>query len=1211
MSIHAALNHVTHYTYDRLVALGPQVVRLRPAPHCRSKIISYSLKIEPEGHFINWQQDPFANYQARLVFPDKTKEFKVTVDLVMDMAVYNPFDFFLEPAAEEFPFEYEAALKQELAPYLIPEPATPLVQAYLDKIDRTKRRSVIFLVDLNQSVHQAIRYTIRMEPGVQAPEETLTLGSGSCRDSAWLMVNLLRHCGLAARFVSGYLIQLKPDVKALDGPSGTEVDFTDLHAWCEVYLPGAGWVGLDATSGLLAGEGHIPLACTPQPSGAAPIEGGVDESEVTFAHHMQVTRICESPRVTKPYTEEQWAAIMALGDAVDAELVAGDVRLTMGGEPTFVANSDRDAPEWNTDALGPTKRGFATELVHKLRQEYGQGGFLHFGQGKWYPGEQLPRWALNIYWRADQEPVWRNPALFTDERTPTHYTSADAQAFTALLASKLGVTGKHIQTAYEDSWYYLWRERRLPVNVDPFNSKLDDEMERARLRRVFEQKLDTPVGYVLPIKVAGYDEQYGAAWTTGPWFLRDERMYLMPGDSPMGLRLPLDSLPWVSEADFPYLIEQDPSVLVGPLPSYGTVAAKYAPGALGRAPGTAGLALGAAARAAAARINYLAGAGPQTEAPRKFQSATGKGSVIASEARQSMLAGDTDRHGLQPRDDINEAGTGYAVHAQSAAQTEPADFARVPAAHESAHWITRTALCVEVRDPRRASGPKAEAVGEKSGVLYVFMPPLEKLEHYLDLLAAIEASAEELGMQLVLEGYPPPRDPRLKLLSVTPDPGVIEVNIHPATDWTELVANTEFLYQAAFESRLSAEKFMTDGRHTGTGGGNHFVMGGATPADSPFLRRPELLASLLLYWHNHPSLSYLFSGMFVGPTSQAPRVDEARNDQLYELEIAIEQIYKNRELYGQSMPPWLVDRTLRNILIDATGNTHRSEISIDKMYSPDSATGRLGLLELRAFEMPPHPHMSSVQQLLLRALIARFWKTPYRAPATRWGTELHDRFMLPKFIEMDFHDVMAEMRASGFAFDDSWFAPHVEFRFPLIGSVCSAGIALTLRNALEPWHVMGEEGAPGGTARYVDSSLERIEVRVTGLNESRYVVTCNGRAMSLQPTGVQGEYVAGVRYKAWNPPSSLHPSIGVHAPLTFDIVDTWMKRSVGGCQYHVAHPGGLSYQSLPVNANEAESRRLSRFTAMGHTPGLMQVPPATINVPASREFPFTLDLRRD
>ncbi|WP_296490671.1 transglutaminase family protein [Rhodoferax sp.] len=1209
MSIHAALNHITHYSYDRLVNLGPQVVRLRPAPHCRSKIISYSLKVEPEGHFINWQQDPFANYQARLVFPDKTKEFKVTVDVVLDMAVYNPFDFFLEPEAEEFPFSYQPDLKQELAPYLMPDPVTPLVQAYLDKIDYAKRRSVIFLVDLNTSVHQAIKYTIRMEPGVQTPEETLTLGSGSCRDSAWLMVQLLRNCGLAARFVSGYLIQLKPDVKSLDGPSGTEVDFTDLHAWCEVYLPGAGWVGLDATSGLLAGEGHIPLACTPQPSGAAPIEGGVDESEVEFAHHMQVTRIYESPRVTKPYTEEQWADIMALGDAVDDDLQKSDVRLTMGGEPTFVAVSDRDAPEWNTDALGPTKRGFATELVHKLRKEYGEGGFLHYGQGKWYPGEQLPRWALNIYWRADGQPVWADPALFADERVTSHYTSEDAQRFTSVLASKLGITDKHVQTAFEDSWYYLWRERRLPVNVDPFNSKLDDEMERARLCRVFTQKLDTPVGYVLPVKVAGYDDTYGAAWTTGPWFLRDERLYLMPGDSPMGLRLPLDSLPWVSEADFPYMIEQDPSTLRGDLPVYAELAARYAPGqtapghaaTTSHAPGMAGLALGAARRAAAAvtaastatgssTLPFLAGSLPPTEATRLMQNPT----AFASH-------------------------TSTASHAQSTLQPEPADFvdapqstdfARIPARKESAHWITRTALCVEVRDPRRASGPKAEAVGEKSSAIYVFMPPLERLEYYLDLLAAVEATAKELGVQIVIEGYPPPRDPRLKLLSVTPDPGVIEVNIHPANNWKELVYNTEFLYNAAFESRLSAEKFMTDGRHTGTGGGNHFVMGGATPSDSPFLRKPELLASLLLYWHNHPSLSYLFSGMFVGPTSQAPRVDEARNDQLYELEIAIEQIYKNREIHGQSMPPWLIDRTLRNILIDATGNTHRSEISIDKMYSPDSATGRLGLLELRAFEMPPHPHMSSVQQLLLRALIARFWKTPYMAPATRWGTELHDRFMLPKFIEMDFHDVMAEMRAAGFAFDDSWFAPHVEFRFPLIGSICSAGIELTLRNALEPWHVMGEEGAPGGTARYVDSSLERIEVRVTGMNESRYVVTCNGRAMSLQPTGVQGEYVAGVRYKAWNPPSSLHPSIGVHAPLTFDIVDTWMKRSLGGCQYHVAHPGGLSYQSLPVNANEAESRRLSRFTAGGHTPGEVNVPPATINVPASREFPFTLDLRR-
>ena len=1189
MSIHAALNHVTHYKYDRPVNLGPQVIRLRPAPHCRSNVISYSLKIEPANHFVNWQQDPFANYQARLVFPEKTTEFKVTVDLVVEMAVYNPFDYFLEPEAQKFPFSYNAMLKEELSPYLATEPMTPLVQAYLDKIDRKEQPTNDFLVSINQQVQQDIKYLIRMEPGVQTPEETLTKASGSCRDSGWLLVQLLRHLGLAARFVSGYLIQLTPDVKALDGPSGTTVDFTDLHAWCEVFLPGAGWIGLDATSGLFAGEGHIPLACTPQPSGAAPIEGGVDKAEVEFAHHMQVTRLYESPRVTKPYTDEQWADVLALGEKVDQDLVDNDVRLTMGGEPTFVAVSDRDAAEWNTDALGPTKRGFATELTHKLRDQYGQGGFLHFGQGKWYPGEQLPRWALNIFWRTDKQPVWRNPALFADERQPSHYSSEDARRFTERLAHNLGLTTNYIVPGHEDVWYYLWRERRLPVNVDPFKSKLSDEMERARLRRVFEQGLDSVVGYVLPVKPKDGPRLAGPEWTTGPWFFRDERMYLMPGDSPMGLRLPLDSLPWVSEGDYPYLVEQDPSIPRAPLPSASSLFARYAnrPATGAASAGAAGVDAGWAAAFAAgrlgdrARMPYQAGVPATPEAARLRQ----EGPARAASLGASM------------------------ANARTAAQTEPSDFARMPERGESAHWVTRTALCVEVRDPRRASGPKAEATGTKSGVIYVFMPPLELLEDYLELLAAIESTAEQLGVKLVLEGYPPPRDPRLKLLAVTPDPGVIEVNIHPVTTWGELVDNTEFLYNAAFESRLSAEKFMTDGRHTGTGGGNHFVMGGSTPTDSPFLRKPELLTSMLLYWHNHPSLSYLFSGMFVGPTSQSPRVDEARNDQLYELEIAIQQVIKNREKYGQDMPPWIVDRTLRNILIDATGNTHRSEFSIDKMYSPDSSTGRLGLLELRAFEMPPHARMSIAQQLLLRAFVARFWKTPYRAPATRWGTELHDRFMLPAFIEMDFNDVIAEMNLAGYAFDKSWFAPHLEFRFPLVGSVQSSGMEITLRNALEPWHVLGEESSSTGTARYVDSSLERIEVKVTGMNQSRYVVTCNGKALPMQSTGVMGEFVAGVRYRAWNPPSALHPTIGIHAPLTFDIVDTWMKRSIGGCQYFVTHPGGVNYENFPVNAYTAESRRLSRFARMGHTPGVMNVPPATINVPGSKEFPFTLDLR--
>jgi uncharacterized protein (DUF2126 family)/transglutaminase-like putative cysteine protease len=1166
MSIHAALHHVTHYKYDRLVQLGPQVVRLRPAPHCRSNVISYSLRVEPAEHFVNWMQDPFANYQARLVFPEKTREFKVTVDLVVEMAVYNPFDFFLEPQAENFPFKYTASQAEELAPYLVTETPTPLLAAYLDKIDRKTQRTIDFLVGLNQQVQKDVNYLIRMEPGVQTPEETLTNGSGSCRDSGWLLVQLLRHCGLAARFVSGYLIQLTPDVKSLDGPSGTTVDFTDLHAWCEVFLPGAGWIGLDATSGLMAGEGHIPLACTPTPSSAAPIEGGVDESEVEFGHEMTVTRIYESPRVTKPYTEEQWSEVLALGDVVDARLKAGDVRLTMGGEPTYVATSDRDAPEWNTDALGPTKRGYATELVHKLRAEYGNGGFLHFGQGKWYPGEQLPRWALSIFWRADGQALWHDPSLFADERFPTHYTSEDACRFTTVLAHKLGLTERYIQPGYEDIYYYLWRERRLPVNVDPFESKLDDELERVRLRRVFTQKLDAVIGYMLPIEPGNANSDApalaGPAWKTGPWFLRDDRLYLIPGDSPMGYRLPLDSQPWASKGDYPYLIERDPTAPRGALPSSADYRARYSTGTAG----AAGAGLG--------DVPYTFGTPPVVPASLRMQR---PGDAASGDAAAAAADGTTTRQPLRG---------------------------------ESAHWVTRTALCVEVRDPRRANGPSAEKKGSASGVLYVFMPPLARLEDYLDLVAAVEATAQELGVKIVMEGYPPPRDPRLKMLAVTPDPGVIEVNIHPAHNWKELVAHTEFLYNAAFETRLSAEKFMTDGRHTGTGGGNHFVMGGATPADSPFLRRPELLASLLLYWHNHPSLSYLFSGMFIGPTSQAPRVDEARNDQVYELEIALKEIAKNREIYGQNMPAWLVDRTLRNILIDVSGNTHRSEFCIDKLYSPDSSTGRLGLLELRAFEMPPHARMSIAQQLLIRALVARFWDEPYKAPVTRWGTELHDRFLLPTFVKMDFDDVISEMRQAGFAFDPDWFAPHFEFRFPLVGQMQAMGVELSLRNALEPWHVMGEEGSAGGTVRYVDSSLERIEVRVTGLNESRHVVTVNGKVLPLQPTGVTGEFVAGVRYKAWNPPSALHPSIGAHAPLTFDLVDTWMKRSLGGCQYFVAHPGGRNYDTFPVNAYEAESRRHSRFTRMGHTPGLVRTPPATIELPGSREFPFTLDLRR-
>ena len=1121
MSIHVALNHVTRYRFDRAVHLSPHVVRLRPAPHARTPILSYSQRIEPAGHFINWQQDPFSNYQARVSFPDRASSLEVTVDLVAEMAVYNPFDFFLEPGAERYPFVYDEQLKADLAPYLAAGPLTPRLRRLLDSIDRRPRRIVDFLVELNQRLQHDIGYVIRMEPGVQTPERTLELGSGSCRDTGWLLVQALRHLGLAARFVSGYLIQLVPDVKALDGPGGAERDFTDLHAWCEVYLPGAGWIGLDPTSGLLAGEGHIPLACTPHPASAAPVEGLLDECEVELEHTMSVVRLLESPRVTRPYTEAQWQAVLDLGASVDRALLDGDVRLTQGGEPTFVATVDRDAAEWNTEALGPSKRGYAGALIERLARRYGPGGFLHFGQGKWYPGEQLPRWALSAFWRRDGQPCWHDPSLFADERQPGASGTDQARMFMLALVDALGVEPAHVCEGYEDTWYYLWRERRLPVNVDPFESRLDDELERARLRRVFERGLRSVVGYALPLRrEPGGPGLRGPGWVSGPWWFRDARMYLIPGDSAMGWRLPLDSLPWATPGDRQPDLAPDP----------------FAPRA-------------ALAEAAQLRTQYAS-------AHR-----SGEGSTMA----------------VPPE-------------AANAPRRGAASPASPPAPGQSAAATLRTALCVEAR----------------GGILYVFMPPLAGADDYLDLLAAVEATAARLRVKLVLEGYAPPRDPRLEMLQVTPDPGVIEVNIHPAHDWKQLVDHTEFLYQAAFETRLGAEKFMLDGRHTGTGGGNHVVLGGATPQDSPFLRRPDLLASLLAYWHNHPSLSYLFSGLFIGPSSQAPRIDEARDDQVRELEIALGELRGARESLGEAAPAWLVDRTLRNILIDVTGNTHRAEFCIDKLYSPDSATGRLGLLEMRAFEMPPHARMSVVQQLLLRALVARFWARPYEAELQRWGTALHDRFLLPVFVAMDFDDVLSELRDAGFGFDAQWFAPHFEFRFPALGEFSVAGVRLELRMALEPWHVMGEEGAQGSTVRYVDSSLERIEVKVSGLVDSRHVVTVNGRALPLHPTGRAGEYVCGVRYRAWHPPSALHPSIGVHAPLTVDLVDNWMERSLGGCQYHVAHPGGRNYETLPVNAYEAESRRLARFFRIGHTPGRMRVAPAR----ASLEFPMTLDLRR-
>ena len=1110
MAINISLHHKTHYRYERPTSLSPQIIRLRPAPHCRTPILSYSLSVAPSTHFLNWQQDPQGNYLARVVFPNKVEEFKVKVDLVAELPIINPYDFFLEPYAEVFPFKYEASLACELEPYLgAAEGVGPLFDAFCKTINTSKQPTIGFITNLNKLVQQAINYNIRMEPGIQEPEETLQKKVGSCRDSAWLLINLLRNIGLAARFVSGYLIQLAPDIKAVDGPAGAEVDFTDLHAWAEVYLPGAGWVGLDPTSGLLAGEGHIPLACSPHPLSAAPITGSLEDVKTTFEFDMQIKRINELPRSTKPYSDEDWERVMALGRDIDERLKKQDVRLSMGGEPTFISTDDPDDPEWNTTAVGPNKRRLSEELLRRLWPKFAEGGVLHYGQGKWYPGESLPRWAYTCFWRKDGKPIWKNKELLCKMTDTPGYTPEDARKFADRLCDTLGVQSDFIIPGYEDVAYYLWKEQRLPHNVDPTDNRLENPEDRTRMAKVFERGLNQPRGWVMPLKY----QLWQSRWMSSQWKLRSQALMLIPGDSPMGLRLPLESLPWHEASARDSFNPQDPSAIPAskPLPH-----------------------------------NY-----------EQFS--------IRAQPDEHVIADPS----LRPQRQKLEGETVDKANASPS--------------------LVKTALCVEERDGR----------------IFIFVPPLESAEAYLDLVSAIEHTAEKTGIKIIIEGEKPPFDPRVNSFEITPDPGVIEVNIHPSVSWEELVNKTLILYDEARKTRLGTEKFMLDGRHTGTGGGNHLVFGGMTPQDSPFLRRPDLLASMIAYWHHHPALSYLFSSLFIGPTSQSPRIDEARNDALYELEIAFKEVQKAKD----NCPPWLVDRIFRNLLTDVTGNTHRAEFCIDKLYNPDRTSGRLGLLELRSFEMPPHERMSLAQQLLVRGIISMLWHKPYYPKRLiRWGTQLHDRFLLPELIWQDLMDVLNDLNMDGQAFAPTWFQAHYEFRFPWYGKIQYRDITLELRQALEPWHVLGEEGTNGGTVRFVDSSVERLQVKLTGFVPERYEAVCNGRKLPLVSTGREGEYISAVRFRAWQPASCLHPTLGVDSPLVFDLIDTWSDTIVAGCTYNVGHPGGRNYEKFPINSYEAEGRRLARFTPFGRTPSHAFKSKAA---EASLEFPYTLDLRRE
>ena len=942
MSILAGLHHVTRYQYDRPIGLGPQVVRLRPAPHCRTRVPSYSLKVTPAEHFVNWQQDPNGNWLARFVFPEKTREFSVTVDLVADMAVVNPFDFFVEPFADTFPFAYPAEFAEELAPYLDAEPAGPRSAAFLASIPRDRNNTVDFLVELNQRLQREIRYLIRMEAGrADAGRNAHGRRRARAATARWLLVQILRHLGLAARFVSGYLIQLRPDVQALDGPVGAAHDFTDLHAWAEVYIPGAGWIGLDATSGLLCGEGHLPLAATPHFRAAAPISGAVEPAKVTFFFDMKVTRDRgKAARHLSVLRRSLGGARRARREGRRAISRRNDVRLTMGGEPTFVSVDDYQSAEWNTAALGPTKRIRADDLIRRLRDRFAPGGLLHYGQGKWYPGEPLPRWAFALYWRRDGEPIWRDPALIASETGGHRPLAADAERFTqsasppasastpSYRAARLRGPGRaHAQGRRAAGQH---RSRAIPRSTIP--------QERARIMRAFDRRLGEPAGYVLPVQ--RWTAQAVPGWISELWRLRRGRLFLMPGDSPIGFRLPLKSLPHVRAGRL------------------------SAPGA--------GRSVRRARRAARSELLAQAIAHRSQDAAARAKVAGFSPRPAGARARRRVAA--------------PSAAIPGAHRADGRAARRPA--LRVHAAGRTAGGLSRTA-----RRGRSDRG-RARHAGARRRLRAAARPAPER--HQGDARSRRHRGQCSSRRQLARRRS----------------------------------TITRTLYEETRLSRLGTDKFMIDGRHTGTGGGNHVVLGGPTAADSPFLRRPDLLKSLILYWQRHPSLSYLFSGLFIGPTSQAPRVDEARHDQLYELEIALAMVPAPGE--GEPPRPWLVDRLFRNLLVDVTGNTHRAELCIDKLFSPDGPTGRLGLVEFRSFEMPPDARMSLAQQLLLRALVAWFWRVPQRGALVRWGTALHDRFMLGHFVWEDFLGVLDDLRGAGYHFDPEWFHAQREFRFPLL-----------------------------------------------------------------------------------------------------------------------------------------------------------------------------------
>jgi len=1112
--VRLVIQHRSRYLYPRPALLGPQLIRLRPAEHARAHIERYKLVVEPE-HRLHWLRDPHGNHVARVTFKagQTTTALDILVELAVDIRPVNPFDFFIDERVKTVPFRYPDGLDAELAPFLeTGDPAYRLGKRATELLAALPARgeTMDLLIGLNSAVRSRIAYVIRDEPGVWTPEDTLGNARGSCRDTAVLLVALMRARGVAARFVSGYLVQLTDEGMIPDEPKGVSRDVVDLHAWAEAYVPGAGWIGFDGTSGLLCGEGHIPLAATASPAHAAPLDGTSDVAAASVEFSTSIARLGHEARPTAPYPDEIWSELQACGERADRALTAAGLEVWIGGEPTFTSRDDQALPEWQGGALGPDKWRRGRRLAEELRDRLAPGGLILHRTGKHYPGESLPRWALDIIARRGP-----GPALWPERALTDRATIDDARRFGEALASALGVAAE-LHAAYEDPWEILRVESSLPVGVDPSAPAADAAEDRRRLGAILERGAASVAGWVLPVTKAA------TGWRTERWKLRRDRLFLLYGDSPVGLRLPLTSITGAPPPDW---------------------------------------------------AEALDAPDPRRDEPDEAETS------LTPQQRQALRLLELSRLALA--DQVREDKRGNpAVLDDSAAR--PADAAAVQRPVEPLPGI-RTALALEPRD----------------GQLWVFLPPVARFSEFCELIGAIDRARVAVGVAVHLEGYGPPPAPDRVRFAVTPDPGVLEVNLPPVASCAEATALHHTVFEAALASGLTAERYLLDGRAAGSGGGNHITIGGPVPERSPWLRDPGLLASLITFAQHHPSLSYLFTGMFVGPTSQAPRIDEARHDALYELELALPRLH-------EAPPTWQVDALLRHLLVDVAGSTHRAEISIDKLFDPQTPHGRQGLVELRAFEMPPHPRMLAAQAILVRALVASFAAEPYRHPLVRWGAELHDRFLLPYFLWHDFEDVLAHVAARGVALPADGYRPFVELRCPLVGAIEVGAARVELRNAIEPWHVLGEEATQRGTARYVDSSVERLELRTIGLDPERYVVAVNHAIAPLRPAAGRDVRVGGVRFRAWCPPHAMHPHLGIHHPLRIDVIDTWGRRGVAGAAYHVWHPEGRAFDAPPLTRVEAEARKSQRFTREGPSPWPVRARP----VAPHPDQPYTLDLRR-